>query len=337
MSRPTPPEAQIGARLRAARQARGLTLDQVAAATELTKGFISRLERDEVSPVGGLAGGRRRGAGPGHGRAVRPAGHPAGAGRHRAADRVRRAAGARDAADPGHPAGAAGHPLPAASPAAPAGPTSTRCARRWSSSTCVAGALDVVLADETIALQRGDALTFPGRTPHTWRNGSDDRAGRGALGAEPGTLTPRAGRVRGWSPRATAARRLVYLRGTEVEDEDGGGCGAVVARRCALAHRPAPGQPGLRVSCRPRWSPSPTASAATWAVPWPPRWSSAGWPRWAGSSLADEPDGGLGRLVSACNERIRTAVGHRPRLEGMATTLSAIGVRGRRGRAGAHR
>ncbi len=50
MSRPTPPEARIGARLRAARQARGLTLDQVAAATELTKGFISRLERDEVSP-----------------------------------------------------------------------------------------------------------------------------------------------------------------------------------------------------------------------------------------------------------------------------------------------
>ena len=41
---------RIGGRLRAARQARGLTLEKVAAATSLTKGFISRLERDEVSP-----------------------------------------------------------------------------------------------------------------------------------------------------------------------------------------------------------------------------------------------------------------------------------------------
>ncbi|SDF90530.1 PP2C family protein-serine/threonine phosphatase [Klenkia brasiliensis] len=44
--------------------------------------------------------------------------------------------------------------------------------------------------------------------------------------------------------------------------------------------------------------------------------------------LADEPDGGMARLVSAANERIRTAVTHRPRLEGMATTLCAVGVQG---------
>src|SRR5919112_94317 len=43
-------DVAIGGRLRAARQARGLTLDQVAAAARLTKGFLSRLERDEVSP-----------------------------------------------------------------------------------------------------------------------------------------------------------------------------------------------------------------------------------------------------------------------------------------------
>ena len=54
-----------------------------------------------------------------------------------------------------------------------------------------------------------------------------------------------------------------------------------------------------------------------------------GWLAPMGRELeADEHDGGLARLVSACNERIRTAVGHRPRLEGMATTLSAIGVVG---------
>lgn len=44
--------------------------------------------------------------------------------------------------------------------------------------------------------------------------------------------------------------------------------------------------------------------------------------------LADEPDGGMARLISAANERIRTAVTHRPRLEGMATTLCAVGVQG---------
>ena len=47
--------------------------------------------------------------------------------------------------------------------------------------------------------------------------------------------------------------------------------------------------------------------------------------------LPGEVDGGLARLVSAANERIRTAVGHRPQLEGMATTLSAIGILGDRG------
>ena len=45
-----PAEAHIGARLRSARQAAGLTLAAVAEQAGLTKGFLSRLERDEVSP-----------------------------------------------------------------------------------------------------------------------------------------------------------------------------------------------------------------------------------------------------------------------------------------------
>ena len=40
----------IGTKLRSARKARNLTLDQVAQAAGLTKGFVSRLERDDVSP-----------------------------------------------------------------------------------------------------------------------------------------------------------------------------------------------------------------------------------------------------------------------------------------------
>ena len=44
------PAVLIGAKLRAARKLRSLTLDQVALAAGLTKGFVSRLERDDVSP-----------------------------------------------------------------------------------------------------------------------------------------------------------------------------------------------------------------------------------------------------------------------------------------------
>lgn len=44
------PEVLIGARLRTARTSRGLTLGQVAKAAGLTEGFVSRLERDQVSP-----------------------------------------------------------------------------------------------------------------------------------------------------------------------------------------------------------------------------------------------------------------------------------------------
>lgn len=41
---------RIGTRLRAARKAHGYTLDQLASASGLTKGFLSRVERDETSP-----------------------------------------------------------------------------------------------------------------------------------------------------------------------------------------------------------------------------------------------------------------------------------------------
>jgi transcriptional regulator with XRE-family HTH domain len=43
-------ELRVGARLRQLRRERGLTIEQVAAATGLTKGFISQLERDTTTP-----------------------------------------------------------------------------------------------------------------------------------------------------------------------------------------------------------------------------------------------------------------------------------------------
>jgi transcriptional regulator with XRE-family HTH domain len=47
---PSASRIPIGARIRNARTAQGLTLAQVAEASGLTKGFLSRLERDETSP-----------------------------------------------------------------------------------------------------------------------------------------------------------------------------------------------------------------------------------------------------------------------------------------------
>src|SRR4029078_1145503 len=47
---PSPDRPRIGARLRAARQRQGLNIEPVAAAAEVTKGFVSRVERDETSP-----------------------------------------------------------------------------------------------------------------------------------------------------------------------------------------------------------------------------------------------------------------------------------------------
>jgi transcriptional regulator with XRE-family HTH domain len=42
-------EVRIGSKLRAARKAHGYTLDQLASSAGLTKGFLSRVERDEAS------------------------------------------------------------------------------------------------------------------------------------------------------------------------------------------------------------------------------------------------------------------------------------------------
>jgi len=47
---PSNERLRIGARLRAGRQAQGMTMEQLAEATGLTKGFISRVERDVTSP-----------------------------------------------------------------------------------------------------------------------------------------------------------------------------------------------------------------------------------------------------------------------------------------------
>ncbi|KIP51595.1 helix-turn-helix domain-containing protein [Leucobacter komagatae] len=163
-------QVQIGAKLRSSRQAQGLTLEQLAAATDLTKGFISRIERDDTLPsvptlvqlcqalslpIGSLfeepdvqlvtlADAPRINMG-GIGadeRLVTP----------RAEERVQVL---RSSVEPN---GSGGDELYTVS-----------C--DVESLHVVAGEVDVRFSDRTTTLAAGDTLTFPGRTPHTWRAG----------------------------------------------------------------------------------------------------------------------------------------------------------------------
>jgi transcriptional regulator with XRE-family HTH domain len=166
---------RIGVRLRAARRSQKLTIEAVAEATGLTKGFISRLERDEASPsVASLVAvcdaiGLRVGAlfDPPDTAVVRAGeGRPISFGAEGAAERVL-TPGTQQQLEVIHTrldgGGHGGIEL-----------YSLDCETEFV--YVVAGDLDVVLGDETVTLGAGDAMTFPGRTPHTWRNHSDTRS-----------------------------------------------------------------------------------------------------------------------------------------------------------------
>lgn len=171
MTRPPAVKPQLGARLRAARKAKGLTLAQVASAAGLTKGFLSRLERDEVSPsvaslvsvatVFGLSMGEL--FDPPVTQLVRADTAPLIAfGGQRVAETLLTPGSQRELQvihsrlGPGGTGGAGLYAL--------------RSTVEFV--YVIVGSLDVVFADETVQLQVGDALTFPGRTAHTWANGS---------------------------------------------------------------------------------------------------------------------------------------------------------------------
>ncbi len=168
-----PAEALIGARLRAARQAAGLTLAAVAEEAGLTKGFLSRLERDEVSPsvaslvtvcgVLGIGVGTlfetpetslvRAGEAPPinfGGRGLRE--HLLTAGAQRQLQVI--------------------HSL--VEPGGGGGPELYALACDVEFVYVVAGQLRLLLPGEVVELAAGDAFTMPGATPHTWLNPSAD-------------------------------------------------------------------------------------------------------------------------------------------------------------------
>jgi transcriptional regulator with XRE-family HTH domain len=172
LTRPShPADALVGARLRAARQAAGLTLAAVAAEAGLTKGFLSRLERDEVSPsvaslvtVCGVLGiGVGQLFEPPATSLVRAAEAPPINFGGQGVREVLLTAGAqrdlhviRSVIEPG---GGGGEEL-----------YSLACDVEFIH--VLRGRLRLLLPGEVVELGAGDAFTMPGATPHTWLNPS---------------------------------------------------------------------------------------------------------------------------------------------------------------------
>jgi transcriptional regulator with XRE-family HTH domain len=169
---PGPPaKVRIGARLRAARMARGLTIGTVAEASGLTKGFLSRLERDAASPsVASLVAvcdviGLRVGAlfdapetavvRAGDGRLIE-FGAQAAVERLLTPGTQQQVEVIHSVIEGGGNGGAERYALD--------------CDAEFV--YVIAGRLELSLEDDAVALGPGDAMTFPGRTPHTWRNAS---------------------------------------------------------------------------------------------------------------------------------------------------------------------
>lgn len=171
---PERPAVRIGAKLRTTRNLRGLTLEKVAQAAGLTKGFVSRLERDDVSPsVASLVAvcdvlGLRVGElfdppqssvlRAGEGRLINFGGQGA----------VERLVtpGTQSALEVIHsliePGGSGGDELYALA-------CEAECAY------VLAGRVEVVLESGSEILGPGDAMTFSGNSPHTWRNPGEER------------------------------------------------------------------------------------------------------------------------------------------------------------------
>jgi transcriptional regulator with XRE-family HTH domain len=176
---PSPDRPRIGARLRAARQRQGLTIDQVAAAADVTKGFVSRIERDETSPsvatlvticevlslpVGTLFEAAqtdlvRRGAAPEI--------HLTGAGTEELLLTPRGQSRLQVIRSTIAPGGSGGEEL-----------YTLNC--ELEVLHVLKGRVDLVFSKETHRLMAGDTMTFAGREPHTWHN-SDPVRGAEAI------------------------------------------------------------------------------------------------------------------------------------------------------------
>ena len=164
-------EVRIGTRLRQARMNRGLTLKTVAAAASLTQGYLSKVERDQVSPsVASLVSLCRA-----VGLRVGDLFDPPPSAIVRAGQGARINFGAEGADEFVITPGSQTQIEVIQSLIEPGG---TGGAVQYVLDCDVEfifisrGSLEVLMGDDLIELDEGDALTIAGRAPHTWRNAS---------------------------------------------------------------------------------------------------------------------------------------------------------------------
>jgi transcriptional regulator with XRE-family HTH domain len=170
-------EVQIGRRLREARQQRRLTIDQVARATGLNRGFLSQVERDLATPsvasllkicaaldirIGDLFDDRD------DSKIVRAGERPSiqfgGVGAH---DQLLTPASNRRLQAIYGTLGPGGHSEDGESYRTPTDAQFVHV---------VKGEFEITLAGEVFRLRAGDSLTFTGREPRSWRNPSRTRS-----------------------------------------------------------------------------------------------------------------------------------------------------------------
>jgi len=159
----------IGGRIRATRLARGLTLGQVAAAAGLTEGFVSKLERDQVSPsVASLVSVCEA-----LGLRVGELFEPPTSAIVRAGEGAKINWGGIDAREYLLSPGSQAHIEVLHSIVEPKGSGGDELYALDTEIEFVyvlKGEFDIVLGPSPHHLTVGDAMTFRGREPHTWRN-----------------------------------------------------------------------------------------------------------------------------------------------------------------------
>ena len=161
----------IGGRLRTSRLARGLTLEQVAAAAGLTEGFVSKLERDQVSPSVASLVSVCEALGIRVGELFEP---PTSA-IVRAGEGARINFGGTDAREYLLSPGSQSHIEVLHSIIEPGGSGGDMLYALDAEVEFVfvlKGEFSIILGTDTHSLGAGDAMTFRDREPHTWRNPS---------------------------------------------------------------------------------------------------------------------------------------------------------------------
>jgi transcriptional regulator with XRE-family HTH domain len=180
-------DARIGARLRGARLERGMSINQLAAATGLTKGFLSLVERDKANPsvanlvricdaldigIGSLFLAEHTSFVP------KPSRQRVNFGGERVEEYLLTPSDERalqvieSIIEPGGGSGPEEYSLRGVTELV----------------HVISGRLDITVSGQTVHMKAGDSLTFSPRDPHMWRNPSGTRRTRVIWAVTPSLL-----------------------------------------------------------------------------------------------------------------------------------------------------